>query len=181
MSKIKVNLQVDLMKIISIFAEQLFSFHYDNEKDNEYGRLMDLWTDAGYLQSYAISNKVSDVYGFIDDVSEDAEQIQDFLENISQNNQPYGFYFEALQESERKKPLSFQKGKIIKNRLRFYAIKLEDNCFVITGGAIKMSQQMQDHPDTDKELKKLSKARNYLSQNGVFDEDSFFELLNENI
>jgi hypothetical protein len=50
---------------------------------------------------------------------------------------------------------------------------------VITGGAIKMSQTMQGHPDTDNELIKLKEARAYLKQNDVFDEDSFFELLIE--
>ncbi len=44
-----------------------------------------------------------------------------------------------------------------------------------------MSHWMKDHPDTNTELKKLKKARTYLNQNGVFDEDSFFELLSENI
>lgn len=75
--------------------------------------------------------------------------------------------------------MAFHKGKIKKNRLRFYAIKLDANCFVITGGAIKMSQKMQDHPDTNNELIKLKKARAYLNINGVFDEDSFYELLIE--
>ncbi|TAH07099.1 MAG: hypothetical protein EAZ13_07210 [Sphingobacteriia bacterium] len=170
------------MKIVAIFTDQLFSFLYDNEKYNEFDRLMDLWTDADYLQAYAKKNKVTDVYGFINDILQDAEQIQDFLDNIHQNKQPYGFYFEPLQESERKKAiLVFQKGKIKKNQLRLYAIKLENNCFLITGGAIKMSQKMEEHPDTANELVKLNNARNYLNQNGVFDEDSFFELLSEDI
>lgn len=39
---------------------------------------------------------------------------------------------------------------------------------------------MEDHPDTLAELGKLTKARSYFEENGVFDEDSFFELLNEN-
>lgn len=168
------------MKIVTIFVNQLFAFHYDNEVDNEYDRLMDLWTNTNYLQAYAKKNKVADVCGFINDILQDAEQIQDFLDKIHQNNQLYGFYFGPLQESERKKKiLPFQKGKIRKNQLRLYALKLDDNCFVITGGAIKMSQKMEKHPDTANELKKLINARNYLNQNGVFDEDSFFELLNE--
>ena len=44
-----------------------------------------------------------------------------------------------------------------------------------------MSQKMSGHPDTANELIKLNNARNYLNENGVFDEDSFFELLSENI
>lgn len=155
------------------------SFHYENEADNEYDRLMDLWTDVAYLREYAIMNNVSNVNEFIEDILHDAEQIQDFLENINQNKHPYGFYFEPLQDSERTKMLALQKGKIRQNQLRLYAIKLDDNCFVITGGAIKMSQKMEDHPDTANELTKLKRARTYLNQNGVFDQDSFFELISE--
>jgi hypothetical protein len=124
-------------------------------------------------------NNITNVKKIVKDILQDAEQIQDFLDNISINKEPYGFYFEPLQNSERNKLLAFQKGKIKENILRYYAIKLDENCFVITGGAIKMSQKMQEHPDTTNELKKLEKARVYLKQNGVFDEDSFFELLIE--
>ena len=167
------------MKIVRIFAEQLFAFHYVNEEDNEMDRLMDLWTSVSYLQTFANTNKVLKVYEFIDEILKDAEQIQDFLEKLNQNKQPYGFYFEPLQASEQTKLLALQKGKIKQNQLRYYAIKLDDNCFVITGGAIKMSQKMQEHMDTDNELKKLNAARTFLNKNGVFDKDSFFELLSE--
>ncbi|RPH32685.1 MAG: hypothetical protein EHM93_08170 [Bacteroidales bacterium] len=168
------------MKIDCIFAENLFTFHYAKEKNNEYERLMDIWTDVSYLHAYAKRNKVKNIYGFIDDILKCAEKIQDFLDNISQNKEPFGSYFEPLQQSENdNKVLALQKGKIRKNQLRLYAVKIDANCFVITGGAIKMSQKMEDHPDTANELEKLKKARIYLNQNGVFDEDSFFELLNE--
>jgi hypothetical protein len=167
------------MKIVPIFADKLFAFHYKGEAVNEFDRLMDLWTDIAFLIDYLKENNITNVKKIVKDILQDAEQIQDFLDNISQNKEPYGFYFEPLQNSERNKLLAFQKGKIRENILRYYAIKLDENCFVITGGAIKMSQTMQEHPDTTNELKKLEKARAYLKQNGVFDEDSFFELLIE--
>jgi hypothetical protein len=44
-----------------------------------------------------------------------------------------------------------------------------------------MSLKMQEHPDTLEELKKLRAVRSYLNNNGVFDEDSFFELLSEEL
>ncbi len=167
------------MKIICIFAENLFAFHYHNEVDNEYNRLMELWTDVTYLRNYATKNNIDNIYGFINEILENAEQIQDLLENISKIQESYSIYFQPLQNSERNKLLALQKGKIKRNRLRYYAIKLDENCFVITGGAIKMSQTMQEHPDTERELRKLKRARAYLNKNGVFDEDSFYELFIE--
>ena len=105
------------MKIVRIFADQLFAFHYDGKADNEYDRCMELWTDINYLQKYAKSNGVANVTEFVNEVLNDAEQIQDFLENISQNKESFGFYFQPLQESERNTIRSFQKGKIKRNRL----------------------------------------------------------------
>lgn len=162
--------------------EKLYAFEYLEEHMNEFDRLMDLWTDVEFLKNFAQQNSVKDVQDFIEDVLRNAEQIEDFLNEIYSNNQPFGFYFEPLQESERKtKVLALHKGKIRKNRLRLYALKIDNNCFVITGGAIKMSQKMDEHSDTANELIKLKRARVYLQNENVFDEDSFFELITEHI
>ena len=75
------------MKIECIFAESLFVFRYEDNADNEYDRLMDLWTDVNYLQSYAKRNNVEDVYGFIEDILECAEEIQDFLYEINRRSE----------------------------------------------------------------------------------------------
>ncbi len=132
-----------------------------------------------FLKKFAEDNAVDDIRKFVSDILQDTEEIQDFLENLTQMNLPYELYFEPLQNSERSRLLGFRKGKLRRNRLRYYAIKLNDKCFVITGGTIKMTQTMQQHPDTANELTKLKTARAYLRENGVFDEDSFYELLIE--
>lgn len=66
--------------------------------------------------------------------------------------------------------------------MRLYAIKIDEDTFVITGGAIKLPLQhlMQDRAHTQLELSKLNKAKRYLEENGVNDNDSFYEFLNEN-
>ena len=165
------------MKIVSIFANNLFSFHYKDEDDNEFDRLMTLWTDVAYIRSFAKSNNIKDINNFITDILSNAEEIDDFLHNLVADSESFSKYFEPLQTSEYAKVLSFQKGKIRKNQLRLYAIKIDENCFVITGGAIKMSQTMQEHPDTVLELKKLNVARTFFQSNGVFDDESFYEII----
>lgn len=170
------------MKIVPIFADRLYAFHYEDERDNEYERLMDLWTDVEYLYNFARLNNKADVQAFVADILDQTETLQDFLDILDQNNVPYRRYFSALNPAESKNPdLPLQKGKIRKDWLRLYAVKIDHDCFVITGGAIKMSQAMQDHPDTNKELGKMRAARIFLRQNGVFDDDSFFEFLSEEI
>ncbi len=168
------------MRIVNIFAEHLFAFHYSDEVDNEYDRLIEDWTDVNYLREYAKSNNVTNINKFVKDRLKDAEQIQDLLEEITFNNKPLEFYFKSLFDLEMGvKILSLQKGKIDKNGIRLYAIKIDENLFVITGGAIKMSQKMQDHPDSNQELIKVKKAKSFLLENGVVDIDSFYELINE--
>lgn len=167
------------MKIVTIFDDRLYAIQYQNEIDNEFDRLMELWTDITFLFAFAKKNHLKNVAEFVNKILLDVEQIQDFLESLQQYNHPFGFYFEPLQNSEQTKILAFHKGKIRQNQLRFYAIKIDDDCFLITGGAIKMSQKMMDHPDTARELEKLIKVRAYLNENGVFDDASFFELIIE--
>ncbi len=169
------------MKIVNIFANKLFAFQYENQIDNEYDRLMELWTNIDFLRNYANNNNIKDNVNFVNDILSDAEQIQDFLDDINQKNDPYGYYFEPLQDSEKTRILALQKGKIKRNSLRFYAIKMDVNCYVITGGAIKMSQTMQEHPDTVTELNKLKKARVFFDLKGIINEESFYELLIEQL
>ena len=55
--------------------------------------------------------------------------------------------------------------------LRIYAIKLDDNVFLITGGAIKLTHLMEEREHTLEELKKMEQVRRYLIDNGVFDSE----------
>ena len=167
------------MKIIAIFAEKLYACQYDNEGFNEYARLMNLWTNVVYLREYAKENKISDVLRFANEIREDAEFIQDLIATIGKRNAPLASFFKPLNNLETSiKVLSLQKGR--RYRLRIYAIKLDENLFLITGGAIKLTFKMQDHPDTQNEKDKLDWVKTYLKRNHVFDNDSFYELINEN-
>lgn len=168
------------MKIDRIFEDTLYSFRYVNEELNEFDRLLDLWTDILYLTTFAKENGEKDITRFVNEIIADTNEIIDWLNELDYYQIKLDQYFVPLFNTEmRVKTLSFRKGKIKKNRLRLYAIRIDENCFVITGGAIKMSQTMQEHPDTAKELEKFDKAKAYLVANNVFDDSSFYELINE--
>lgn len=172
------------MEILRIFEGKLYAFRYDDEDykfddDTEYDRLIDLWTDVEKLKTFADTYSIPDVDTFVETVLDNANEIQDFLDDIEDNNEPLETYFQPLFDSERGfKILSLQKGKLKRNILRLYAIKIDDSCFVITGGAIKLAQTMQDHPDTQKELPKLERAKAFLNSEDIFDIDSFYEFIN---
>ena len=63
--------------------------------------------------------------------------------------------------------------------LRIYAIKLEPGCYIITGGAIKLTRTMQERTHTLEELNKMEAVRNFLIEGRVIDADGFVDYLSE--
>lgn len=175
------------MKIVTIFADRLFAFRYNDEANNEYDRLLDLWTDTEYVRSFLNANE-NDIPNhktkrqFAAYIRQDTYSIDEQLIRITETtDQSLSSFFQPLHNYEYEfKILSLQKGR--QHCLRLYAIKIDEDTFVITGGAIKLPLHhlMEDRDHTRVELQKLENAKSYLKENGVFDEESFFELLNEN-
>lgn len=172
------------MKIVSIFAEQLFSFHFEKEAENEWNRLLDLWTDTAYLYDFINRNqrdlpKNSSKKKLVQQIIANADAIDDVFHKISTDpTRRLEEFFKPLHNQEYQiLTLSKQKGR--KNHLRIYALKIDTNCFVITGGAIKFHHLMEDRDHTKQELKKIEQCRDYLKDNGVVDADSFYEFLIE--
>jgi hypothetical protein len=166
------------MKIFRIFEElkgiELYVVQYEGEIENEYDRLFYNWTNPGYLYEYAKSNHIADVTTFSNEVLMDAEKMEDIFFQYVNPGDELATFFRPLSDVDIGvgTELSPRKGKLRRNRLRIYAIQLEERSFLITGGAIKMSHRMQDHPDTLRELEKIKKVKQYLTAHGVFDSDS---------
>ncbi|WP_223583089.1 hypothetical protein [Sphingobacterium sp. GVS05A] len=172
------------MKIVNIFAYRLFAFHYEKELDNEYDRLMDLWYNAEYIYDFVKTNKNDipenkSVKKVSEQIMDDAILIDETLVEITKSDdRALSQFFKPLNNQEYKvKVLSLQKGR--ESYLRIYAIRIDDDTFVITGGAIKLHHLMEDREHTKEELSKLNSAKDYLKSKDIFDEDSFFEFLNE--
>lgn len=174
------------MKIINIFAHRLFAFQYEGEADNEYDRLLDLWTNTEYTREFLIENsedipKNKTKKQFIQYIHEDALCIDEKLIKITESEgETLSNFFQALSNSEyQTKVLSLQKGR--QNCLRMYAVKIDKDTYIITGGAIKLPLQhlMEDRAHTEIELQKIKTAQAYLKENDIFDEDSFFEFITD--
>ena len=180
-----INLEVENMRIVSIFTDKLFSFHYSNQADNELTRLMSCWTDIDYLDQFLEENKKdigsNSIDVLISQIVDDANRIDDKLYFLTTNSsQSLNSFFKPLHNEEYQFTLlSKRKGRV--NYLRLYALKIDDNCYVITGGAIKFTHLMEERKHTNDELTKIDTCKRYLNENGVFDYDSFFEFLNENV
>jgi hypothetical protein len=175
------------MKIVSIFAENLFAFHFDDEEENEFARLLGengIWMNPISLFQFVEEHK-EDVpkYENIDELPEklieSAHDINDILKQITHGNTATisGFFKPLHNQAYRQAILVSQKGR--KTYLRLYALKIDDNCFAITGGTIKFTHLLKDKPHTQTELQKLEKCKAFLKEQDVFDSDSFYELLME--
>lgn len=44
------------MKIVCIFADQLFAFHYKNEKENSLKKILALWNNPDYIYEFLKEN-----------------------------------------------------------------------------------------------------------------------------
>ena len=165
------------MEIIRIFAENLFSFKFENEVLNEYERFLEMWNDPEYLVGFAERNKSylkgCSLEEFVERVLDDVLTLEHSLKQYAKS---LNMFFQPLDNTEiRARLLSLQKRRC--RYLRLYAIKIDDDMFVVTGGAIKLTRMMSEHPDTIVELNKMNRCKEYLKDMGVFDDHSFFETL----
>ena len=174
------------MKIVRIFAEKLFAFHFDDETENELIRLLKLWNDTEYVYEF-IQQNLDDIPDDEDPddlllkISNHADEINDILYDITEDDSnQFESFFKPLNNQEYQEVLlSKQKGR--KFYLRIYAIRIDANCFVITGGAIKFTHLMIEREHTQIELQKLEKCRDFLRENDIIDSDSFYEFFNEEL
>lgn len=173
------------MKIIPIFEQNLYSFRFPDEIEDELTRNLRIWRDIDYLYEFYHNNK-RDIQQpitlsfFIEQIIEQANELDNNLLRLYKSEIRFDHFFRPLHNQEYKIiRLSKQKGR--QKYLRIYAIKIDDNCFVITGGAIKLHRIMNDRAHTFNELIKLDKCRDFLHANQVFDTGSYFEFINDDL
>jgi hypothetical protein len=173
------------MKIKSIFVSAvdskpggLYSIQYDQSGMSEYKRVRQYWRDHEALYAF-FNNHITDLKNSfwgnlsIDDAISttmmDADRFEDALLTYCQGGKyELQFIFQPLYNNEyRLISLQKSKGKIRRSWLRLYALRLERNCFVITGGAIKLTHNMQA-PHLQEELNKLERAKIFLQSNDIY-------------
>lgn len=173
------------MKIKSIFVSAintnpggLYSMQYDQSGMSEYKRVRQYWRDHESLYTFFNSHITDLKKGFWGDLSiedaisttmMDADQFEDALLTYCQGGKyELQVIFQPLYNSEyRLVSLQKSKGKIRRSWLRLYALRLERNCFIITGGAIKLTHNMQA-PHLQAELNKLERAKMFLQSNSIY-------------
>lgn len=180
------------MKIETIFVDEfegLHSIKYPEEEFCEFNRLFEIWFDREYLLKYCKKNaeyifndywRFNRLEDFIEMIVEEADRLLQVFETFAEN----GFgansrelqkiflplinrivFVPALQKSK-------AKAETNKGKLRLYALRVDDNTFVVTGGCIKLTHRMEEHVDTLKELKKMDYVSIFLKENGIYNQDN---------
>ncbi len=120
----------------------------------------------------------------VEDTLVDADALEELMldfpytEHLDELFKPLDITDKRMSELTREKARNWDRDRHA-SWLRIYAIRLEPNVYVVTGGPIKLSRTMQEREHTALELDKLNRCKAYLKANGVFDQDSFVELTNE--
>lgn len=171
---------------------KLWAVRYDGAIDNALKVLFDQWNDIEWLVDFFTRNesdlasyfKITDVNQAIYDTIDDSFWMQCLILDLSPDAD-LDRLFRPLENSRTNEMLLGKEKAKIKNRpkhsswLRIYAIKLEPGCYVITGGAIKLTRTMQEREHTLSELHKMEMVRNFLLAGGAIDADGFTDFLSE--
>ena len=115
--------------------------------------------------------EIDDVNIAVQDTIEDAAYLEDIILNGEQDDlddifQPLSQADSTLVTCSRRKARNWEREDH-DSWLRIYAIKLDPGVYVITGGAIKLAQKMQDAVATSSELQRLNDLKQYFVDNGA--------------
>jgi hypothetical protein len=154
------------------------------KKTDEFNRLFDLWTDAEYLKGFfeeyindlmTVFWKNMSIRSAVFKALGEAEDFEDMIHEIEHGRSwkgktKIGQIFQPLENREYKDKIYKKHKAKPENKLpflRLYAIRLADDCYIITGGAIKLTQEMNGMAHLENELNKMEQVKRYLKENEI--------------
>jgi hypothetical protein len=174
------------MKIVPIFVSEtsdkgVWSIQLDEQRQTEFDKFFDSINDPEWLYNFFEANREDLRSGFWKEISvenavmstiDEARFMEDALYEYAEKS----FADMGITLQHLFKPLNnyeytiavYQKSKARVNRgwLRLYGIRLSSNCFLITGGGVKLTKDMR-RSHLENELKKLELAKSFLQSKGI--------------
>lgn len=167
---------------------------------NEFANIRAKWRDPFFLRSFYDDNVeffqtqywrgISKERFVIDVTASRAQIFEDFNQscinhNIYNHFEPLTEYDADIRSNNEQGSKTHQLVKLkskygfIINKIAFrlYAIEVDLNCFIITGGAIKIVKEMKQAPNTNLELQKLDYLFSMLKTEGICTKKDLFEFL----
>lgn len=176
-------------RIFELVEESLYSILYEHEEKHEFARLFDLWNNANYLEAFFVEN-INDLQSeFWGDISieeamlktrSEAKKLEAKILEIAElgKNDRYtslSTLFKPLHDSTTSIQ-AFEPNKTKQSWLRIYAIRIDANLFLVTGGAIKLTKTMNERSHLVQELRKLDSVKDFLSDENNYDNHPIFEI-----
>lgn len=173
------------MKIVSTFVPKLYAFHFPDQEFDAVESKFDNWEDPLFLLEFFTEHE-KDLKGTCtieEAVVKTKQEVKKFrnrmLTYATADPHDLNQFFTNLYNNEYK-PTLLQRQKAKQNWLRLYALKItqeeKEDLYVITGGMIKLTQNMEDRNHGVVERDKINQCRDYLTTIGVYDIDSLFEI-----
>lgn len=178
------------MEIEEVKTPYLYSIKYDGEESNEYYRLLREWSDVECTNRFLNENKtVFDGYwsNYFENteqaslhIAKEAEQMEAHFDMIEKNTREgdgfdfddYFEYLDGIYKCEYKYTPMKGYGANRPSLIRFYAIKIDSNVYVIADGGIKIGRKIQDSPGLkDHVIRKINQTRKFLSDLGIEEEE----------
>ena len=168
---------------------RLWGTIYEGKEKDALSELFEKWEDVHWLKDFFDANlkdleayfHITDVNRAIYDTLDDASELRCLIFDIKpEENLEHLFrHLENYRSFEMILGKEKAKGKAIHTDhpswLRIYALRLEKDAYLITGGAIKLTYKMEERTHTLEELQKMELVRNFLLENGAHDLESFIE------
>lgn len=175
------------MEIVSIHKPYLYSIKFDEEELDEYNRLLEQWAEVDVVKEFFDKNKdvfdsflseyFHSTFEAAEQVADEAETMESYFEELSENCaegyspnfDDYFKFLDGIYNCEIKYiPMKGYGEGYRPSIIRFYAIKIEANVYVIATGGIKMARTIQDSPGLgDTVFRKIDKTRKFLSSLGI--------------
>lgn len=177
------------MELVYIFAPNLFAVRFNKGEDDEFNHLFECWNDVEFLEEFFENNKADLESGFYNNhvvehavkrTKEEAQLLEDDLMELSRRSKlgekpDLDDLFKPLHNKDRffmELHKTKAKGGYNNSWLRIYAIRIDTNTYVITGGGIKLTKTMNDREHLINELEKLTMVKGWLEENGFLDQKS---------
>jgi hypothetical protein len=169
---------------------KLWAVVYDGDNQDILTKTISNWLNPAFLEVFFNDNKkdlesyfhITNVDEAIYDTIADAASLSCLILDINPDANLDRLFRPLENQRIREMLLSREKAKGKRQSghpswLRIYAIKLDPEIYLITGGAIKLSYYMADREHTLNELKKMEMVRNFLIDNGIVDADGINDTL----
>lgn len=170
------------MEVDTIIEGSLYAIHWEDDEHNSLDQMAILYSDVEYLEKFFDENREGLKYykrpsytpqdAIIRTIQETDALIQELKEfatnSLSNKKKVLDDLFEPLHTDDafnHPRYYTDVKAKGYPDEapwLRVYAVKCDENLYVITGYGLKLVRDMRDDEDLLKELSKLDIATHYL-------------------